>query len=296
MNKIAETLSSERDNMLLSLAVNYFSKQRQEDSDSCPCLCDTPYISPLKTFPRWELNVHDNIMEIKLESCPDPTREATLLMGYFHEELGEGVENVIKRLIIIPSITSITEFSVTFRIELHPVTIVDIYFKSLLDHAEKLEAENKKLYMEANRLSAENTELRKKLDQKPTDLMVTAKLDPKCAMDIKEHFGDWIMPLGFDTYNHRKLSEQIKKIVSNPKKRTTVILWKNGDKTITKAMKGEKFDAEKGIAMAFMKYAYGNNGAYMKEIRKVIAEDQKVIAEDQKVIAEDQKVIAEDQK
>lgn len=270
MDKIAETLSFERNRMLLSLAANYAKQFGEPVSDLNLCTGNKPNILFSQIHPKWECNIHDDIMEMKTDLSSAPVHEGHLLMGYFREQLGEDITHIIKRMTEIPDFK---DFSVTFRFELYPVTITDVYFKSLLDHAEKVEAENKKLHMEANRLSLENAELREKLNQKPTGLMVTAKLDPNW-MNIKEHFRDWTMALGFDAYNHESLSKQVKKIVSNPKKRTTVILWKNGDKTITKAMKGEKFDAEKGIAMAFMKYAYGNNGAYMKEIRKAIAEDQ----------------------
>lgn len=304
MNKIAETLSFERNRMLLSLAANYVKRFEEIDADLDLGACNRPYVLVTRKYPKWECRIHGDIMEIKTECCLELMQEGSLLMGYFREQLGEDITHIIKEMTVIPSLKD-----VTFRFELYPVTITAVYLNGLQDRAEKLENENKKLLgytekledenkkflSEIIRLSAENAELREKLNQKPTGLMVTAKLDPNW-MDIKEHFRNWTMALGFDAYNHKSLSKQVKKIVSNPKKRTTVILWKNGDKTITKAMKGEKFDAEKGIAMAFMKYAYGNNGAYMKEIRKAIAEDQKVIVEDQKAIVEDQKVIAEDQK
>lgn len=300
MDKITGTLSSERNRMLLSLAMNYVNRFEEINADLDLDACNKPYVLVTRKYPKWECNIRGDIMEMETDLCLEPMREVSLLKGYFHEQLGEDVKNVIKTMTAIPNFK---DFSATFRFELYPVTIAAVYLNPLQDHAEKLENENKKLFSEADhlsaenaelhkmlkkietentklhmvadRLSTENAELREKLDQKPTGLMVTAKLDQKYAMAIKEHVLGTNMMLGFDAYNHRELSEQVKKIISNPKKRTTVILWKNGDKTITKAMKGEKFDAEKGIAMAFMKYAYGNNGAYMKEIRKATAEDQK---------------------
>lgn len=53
-------------------------------------------------------------------------------------------------------------------------------------------------------------------------------------------------------------------IFNNP---VTIVLWNDGTKTIVKC-KGEKFDAEKAIAMAFMKRAMGNKGSYYNIIRK----------------------------
>ena len=53
-------------------------------------------------------------------------------------------------------------------------------------------------------------------------------------------------------------------IFNNP---VTIVLWNDGTKTIVKC-EGEEFDAEKAIAMAFMKRAMGNKGSYYNTIRK----------------------------
>jgi hypothetical protein len=50
----------------------------------------------------------------------------------------------------------------------------------------------------------------------------------------------------------------------------TIVFWTDGTKTVVKCGEGEKFDAEKGIAMAFMKKCHGNKGSYYNEIRKAI--------------------------
>lgn len=42
----------------------------------------------------------------------------------------------------------------------------------------------------------------------------------------------------------------------------TIILWKDGTKTIVKAGKDEKYDPEKGFAMAICKKVFGNGGNY----------------------------------
>ena len=46
----------------------------------------------------------------------------------------------------------------------------------------------------------------------------------------------------------------------------TIIFWKDGSKTVVKAY--EKFDPEKGMAMAIAKKAMGNKGSYYNKIRK----------------------------
>lgn len=48
----------------------------------------------------------------------------------------------------------------------------------------------------------------------------------------------------------------------------TIVLWKDGTKTVVKVQEGDYFDPEKGLAMAIAKKAYGNKGKYCDEIKK----------------------------
>lgn len=59
---------------------------------------------------------------------------------------------------------------------------------------------------------------------------------------------------------------EISKVIFNEP--ATIILWKDGTKTVVKAQDGEPFDKEKGLAMAFMKKVCGNKGSYNKIFRK----------------------------
>ena len=59
----------------------------------------------------------------------------------------------------------------------------------------------------------------------------------------------------------------IKKIILNDP--ATIILWTDGSKTVVKAH-NEDFDAEKGIAMCFMKKALGNKGSFNNVFKKWI--------------------------
>lgn len=52
----------------------------------------------------------------------------------------------------------------------------------------------------------------------------------------------------------------IKEVIFNPP--ATIIFWKDGTKTVVKCQQGELFDAEKGLAMAYIKRLLGNTGAY----------------------------------
>lgn len=53
----------------------------------------------------------------------------------------------------------------------------------------------------------------------------------------------------------------------------TIVFWKDGTKTVVKA-DGEKFDPEKGLAMAISKKVYGNKGNYYNVFKKWIKEDK----------------------
>ena len=56
---------------------------------------------------------------------------------------------------------------------------------------------------------------------------------------------------------------KIKKVIfNNP---ATIVIWANGDKTVMKC-DGEKYDPEKGLAMAITKYLLGNNQGYYYDI------------------------------
>ena len=58
----------------------------------------------------------------------------------------------------------------------------------------------------------------------------------------------------------RKKDTYIEKVIFNDP--ATIVLWSNGEKTVVKCIDGETFDPEKGLAMAIVKYVYGNKGNY----------------------------------
>lgn len=65
----------------------------------------------------------------------------------------------------------------------------------------------------------------------------------------------------------------ITKIVFNDP--ATIVFWRDGSKTIVKCNPEDKFDPEKGLAMARMKKMFGNNGFYNDIFRKWLAEEGK---------------------
>lgn len=53
----------------------------------------------------------------------------------------------------------------------------------------------------------------------------------------------------------------------------TVVLWKDGTKTIVRCDENDIYDPEKGLAMAFAKKALGNKGNYFNQFKKWIPEE-----------------------
>ena len=70
-----------------------------------------------------------------------------------------------------------------------------------------------------------------------------------------------------ETYNKRIFLEIKDIIINDP---ATIILWKDGTKTVVKCQPVDTFDPEKGIAMAILKKLYGNSGFYKDIFEPVI--------------------------
>ena len=74
-----------------------------------------------------------------------------------------------------------------------------------------------------------------------------------------------VVQLKMNTKKNTKNFEIKKVIFNNP---ATIVYWADGTKTVVKAQKGDMFDPEKGLTMAFTKKALGNEGSYYNTIRK----------------------------
>lgn len=62
------------------------------------------------------------------------------------------------------------------------------------------------------------------------------------------------------------VSFDIKKVIyNNP---ATIVLWKDGTKTVVKCQENDTYDPEKGLAMCFAKKALDNKGHYMETFKK----------------------------
>lgn len=63
---------------------------------------------------------------------------------------------------------------------------------------------------------------------------------------------------------------KIKDVIYNDP--ATIVFWEDGTKTVVKC-KNEKFDPEKGLAMAFSKKILGNKGNYYNIFKKWLPEE-----------------------
>ena len=61
---------------------------------------------------------------------------------------------------------------------------------------------------------------------------------------------------------------RIKKVIfNNP---ATIVIWKDGTKTVVKCGKDDVYDEEKGLALCFMKKALGNKGNFNNTIKEYV--------------------------
>ena len=66
----------------------------------------------------------------------------------------------------------------------------------------------------------------------------------------------------------KRPDDKIKRVVFNKEKRTTVVLWFDGQKTIVKQQDGDVWDEEKALAMCYMKRVLGNRGSFNETLKK----------------------------
>lgn len=72
----------------------------------------------------------------------------------------------------------------------------------------------------------------------------------------------------------RKIDMKIEKVIFNAP--ATVVIWKDGTKTIVKSGDYDVYDPEKGLAMAIAKKALGNQGNYYEVFKKWLPEEEEI--------------------
>ena len=66
--------------------------------------------------------------------------------------------------------------------------------------------------------------------------------------------------------------QSVDDIIINPP--ATIVKWADGTKTVVKCQNDEEYDAEKGIALCFMKKMCGNTSNYNEILKTAIAENE----------------------
>lgn len=74
---------------------------------------------------------------------------------------------------------------------------------------------------------------------------------------------------------------EIEKVIFSPP--ATIVLWTDETKTVVKC-NGEKFDKEKGLAMAIAKKTLGNKGNYYEVFKEFIPEEDESNSENKKCL------------
>lgn len=67
---------------------------------------------------------------------------------------------------------------------------------------------------------------------------------------------------------------EIKNVIFNDP--ATIVFWEDRTKTVVKCQDGDKFDTEKGLAMAIVKKVYGNKGGYCNKLKKWLPKEEQV--------------------
>lgn len=95
------------------------------------------------------------------------------------------------------------------------------------------------------------------------------------AWFVKDYFGPgYVVPLNDNSLTYALIHElfEIKKVIFNDP--ATIVLWKDGTKTVVKCGKDDVYDEEKGLALCFMKKALRNKGSYNNTFKKYIKENK----------------------
>lgn len=93
---------------------------------------------------------------------------------------------------------------------------------------------------------------------------------------IMMEWSDWkneiVKTLFGDNKDNNSEELDIEDIIINPP--ATIVKWDDGTKTVVKCQNGDVYDAEKGIALCFMKKMFDNKSYYNEVIKEAIAENE----------------------
>ena len=101
-------------------------------------------------------------------------------------------------------------------------------------------------------------------DEVPTTPMTVTEIDGhthKMEETMYSFHDRWLRPAKFEFREKGLGIERV--LFNNP---ATIVFWADGTKTVVKCRKGDKWDAEKGLAMACAKKLMGNRDGYHKTL------------------------------
>lgn len=96
--------------------------------------------------------------------------------------------------------------------------------------------------------------------------------------DYRTHDGYRAYAIADEMVTHKladRMSLTIKNVIFNDP--ATIVFWQDGTKTVVKCQDGDRFDPEKGLAMAIAKKVYGNKGNYCNQLKKWLPKEEKPI-------------------
>lgn len=67
---------------------------------------------------------------------------------------------------------------------------------------------------------------------------------------------------------YKRPNDRIKQVYFNKEKKTTVVIWDDGKKTMVKCQPQDEWDEEKALALCYMKRILGNRGSFNETLRK----------------------------
>ena len=90
--------------------------------------------------------------------------------------------------------------------------------------------------------------------------------DTPLCKELSTLFADLKFELDREKKEMKEKKLEILRVVFNGP--ATIVFWSDKTKTVVKCGKRDKFDPEKGLAMAIVKKMFGNNGNYYNIIKK----------------------------
>lgn len=101
--------------------------------------------------------------------------------------------------------------------------------------------------------------------KKEDKVMTNTEIKEELYYGVKYNSGRYPYGSGEEHKMTKRIPEIKDVIFNNP---ATIVKWADGTKTVVKVQKGEPYDEEKGLAMAFIKKIYDNKGNYNDIFRK----------------------------